>query len=298
MNAERCPGRGPGPPGDLHGSLSVNNAGSNPRSDPRGPPGDLHGTARLVTRCFLLEPLENVHKGKTMSERERERRNKHTSYRRSIWPGPPAPKNAERCLGRGPGPPGDLHGSLSVNNAGSNPRSDPRGPPGDLHGIAHQVTRCFLLEALENAPQGEDNEQGRERETDTQQTHTSYRKSSWPGPCAVNNSGSNPPGNPRRPPGDLHGIALGDLHETLAVHNAGSNPRGDSRGPPGDLHRPLAVHNAGSYPRGDPRGPRAICTDHLPYAMPAASPGQSPGAPGQSARLCPGTLLTFLQSCS
>ena len=52
------------------------------------------------------------------------------------------------------------------------------------------------------------------------------------------------------------------------MNNAGSNPRGDPRGPPGDLHGPLAVDNAGRYPRGDPPGgPRAICT-----ALPVKSP--------------------------
>ena len=123
----RCGSRGP--PGDLHGPLGVNNADSNPRSDSRGPPGDLHGTARQVTRCFLLEALENAPQGEdNQREREREIRNKHTSYRRSIWPGPLALKNAERCPVRFPGGPGNLHGPLGVHTAGSNPLGDAGGP--------------------------------------------------------------------------------------------------------------------------------------------------------------------------
>ena len=62
-----------GPPGNLHGTLGVNSAGSSPRGDPRGPPGDLHGIARQITSCFYWKRVRTHHKAKTMSEREAER---------------------------------------------------------------------------------------------------------------------------------------------------------------------------------------------------------------------------------
>ena len=123
---------------------------------------------------FFWNCLRTHHKGKTVSERERERRNKHTSYRRSTWPGPPAVNNAERCPVRFPGASGRSARTPWREQCWQHSPGRSPGAPGDLHGTARQVTRCLLLEALENAPEGEDNEQERERERERYATNTHH----------------------------------------------------------------------------------------------------------------------------
>ena len=51
-NAERCPVRFPGGPGNLHGPLGVHTAGSNPLGDAGGPPGDPPGIALDTSYLF------------------------------------------------------------------------------------------------------------------------------------------------------------------------------------------------------------------------------------------------------
>ena len=169
----RCGSRGP--PGDLHGPLGMNNAGSSPRGDSRGPPGDLHGTARQVTSCFFWKRLRTHHKGQTVSGRERERVATNTHH--IVDPlGQDCSEQCRAMPGAIPGAPGrSARTTCRTQCRQQSPGRSP-GAPGRSARHCPSNHQLLLLEARENAPQGEDNE--RERGREIRNKHTSYKHAS------------------------------------------------------------------------------------------------------------------------